>query len=59
MIARPDGCCQPDLLVSASNTLDPSRITPEIQAEVTSLLKLLMAEHIVADVALPLETANE
>jgi hypothetical protein len=59
MIARPDSSCQPDLLVCASNTLDPSRIPPEIQPEVTLLLKLLMAEHIAADVALPLETANE
>ena len=39
--------------------LDPSRISPQIQTEVTSLLKLLMAEHIATDVALPLETANE
>jgi len=57
MIARLD--CQLDLLVGAANTLDPSRISAEIRAEVTSLLKLLMAEHIAADVALPLETANE
>jgi hypothetical protein len=59
MIARLDGSCQLDLLVRAANTLDPSRISLQIQTEVTSLLKLLMAEHIAADVALPLETANE
>jgi hypothetical protein len=59
MIARLDGSCQLDLLVGAANTLDPSRISLQIQTEVTSLLKLLMAEHIAADVALPLETANE
>jgi len=59
MIALLDRSCQLDLLVRAANMLDPSRISPQIQTEVTSLLKLLMAEHIAADVALPLETANE
>jgi len=59
MIARLDGSCQLDLLVRAANTLDPSRISPQIQTEVTSLLKLLMAEHIAADVALRHETAYE
>jgi hypothetical protein len=59
MIARPDGGRQPDLLVCRLNTPDPSRIPREIQAEVTSLLKLLMAAHIAADVALPREAANE
>jgi hypothetical protein len=59
MIARLDGSCQLDLLVRAANTLDPSRISLQVQTEVTSLLKLLMAEHIAADLALPLETANE
>jgi hypothetical protein len=59
MIARLDGSCQLDLLVRAANTLDPSRISSQIQTEATSLLKLLLAEHIAADVALPLETANE
>jgi hypothetical protein len=43
MIAQPDGSCQPDLLVCPLNVLDPSRIPREIQAEVTSLLKLLLA----------------
>jgi len=59
MIARLDGSCQLDLLVRVANMLDPSRISPQIQTEVTSLLKLLMAEHIAADVALRHETANE
>ena len=59
MIARLNGSCQLDLLVRAANTLDPSRMSPQIQTEVTCLLKLLLAEHIAADVALPLETANE
>ena len=59
MIARLNGSCQLDLLVRAANTLDPSRISLQVQTEVTSLLKLLMAEHIAADLALPLETANE
>jgi hypothetical protein len=44
------------VLVRAANTLDLSRISPQIQTEVTSLLKLLLAEHIAADVALPFET---
>lgn len=59
MIARPDGRCQPDLLVCPLNTLDLNRIPHEIQAEVTSLLKLLMAVHLAVDVALPREAANE
>ncbi len=59
MIARLNGSRQLDLLVRAANMLDPSRISPQIQTEVTSLLKLLLAEHIAADVALPLETSNE
>ncbi len=59
MIAQPDGSCQPDLLVCPLNTLDPSRIPREIQAEVASLLKLLMVAHLAIDVALPREAANE
>jgi hypothetical protein len=59
MIARPDGSCQPDLLVCPLNTLAPSRIPREIRAEVTSLLKLLLAAHIAGDVTLPREAANE
>ena len=59
MIARLDGSCQLDLLVRAANMLDPSRISPQIQTEVTSLLKLLMAAHLAVDVALPREAVNE
>ena len=59
MIARLNGSCQLDLLVRAANTLDPGRISPQIQTEVTYLLKLLLAEHIAIDVALPLEAADE
>ena len=59
MIAQPDGSRQPDLLVCPLNTLDPSGIPREIQADVTSLLKLLMAAHLAIDVALPREAANE
>jgi hypothetical protein len=50
---------QLDLLVRAANALEPSRLPSSIHAEVTSLLKMLMAEHIAADVALPIEAANE
>ena len=59
MIDRPGGERQLDLLVRAANTLDPSRIPPQIRPEVASLLKLLMAEHIAADVALLREAADE
>ena len=58
MIDRPTSR-QLDLLVRAANTLEPSRLPSSIRTEVTSLLKLLIAEHIAADVAPPLETANE
>jgi hypothetical protein len=50
---------QLDLLVRAANTLDPRRIPPRLRAEVASLLKLLLAEHIGAGVALPREAADE
>jgi hypothetical protein len=59
MIARPDGRCQPDLLVCPSNTLDPSRLPRGVQPEVTSLLKLLMAAHLAIEVARPREAVNE
>jgi hypothetical protein len=58
MIDRPTSR-QLDLLVRAANALEPSRLPSSIRAEVRSLLKLLMAQHIVADVAQPLEAANE
>ena len=56
---RPGGNRQPDLLVRATNTLDPNRIAARIWTEVASLLKLLMAQHIAADVAPPRETIDE
>ena len=59
MIDRPSGERQLDLLVRAANPLDPSRIPPQIRSEVASLLKLLMAEHIAADVALLREAGDE
>jgi len=59
MIDRPGGNRQPDLLVRTANTLDPNRIPTRIRAEVASLLKLLLAQHIAADVAPPREVADE
>ena len=59
MIDRPGGNRQPDLLVRATNTLDPNRIRAEIRTELASLLKQLMAQHIEADVDLPHEAADE
>jgi hypothetical protein len=59
MIDRPGGNRQPDLLVRRTNTLDPSRIPTRIRTEVVSLLKLLMAQHVAADVAPPREAADE
>ena len=58
MIDRSGGNRQPDLLVRATNTLDPNRIPERIRTEVASLLKLLMAPHIAADVA-PLREAGD
>jgi hypothetical protein len=59
MIDRPGVNRQPDLLVRATNTLDLNRIPAQIRAEVASLLKLLIAQHIAADVAPPREAADE
>ena len=56
---RPGDNRQPDLLVRATNTLDPNRIAARIWKEVASLLKLLMAQHFAADVAPPRETIDE
>jgi hypothetical protein len=41
------------------DALEPRRIPRTTRAEVTALLKLLMAEHIAVGMALPLETADE
>ena len=59
MMERPAGRRQLDLLVRAANALEQNRIPPPIRAEVTSLLALLMAEHLAADTALPGEASNE
>ena len=59
MIDRLGGNRQPDLIVRATNTLNPNRIPAWIRTEVTSLLKLLMAQHIAADVPPPRETIDE
>jgi hypothetical protein len=59
MIDRPASYRQLDLLVFTVNALEPSRIPRATRAEVTALLKLLMAEHIAEGLALPLEAADE
>jgi hypothetical protein len=59
MINQPAGDRQPDLLVRTTNTLNPNRIPEQIRTEVTSLLKLLIAQHIVADAAPPREVTDE
>lgn len=59
MMDRPAGRWQLDLLVRAANALEPNRIPPPIRAKVTFLLTLLMAEHLAADTALPVEASNE
>ena len=59
MMERPVGRRQLDLLARAANALEPNRIPQPIRAEVTSLLALLMAEHLAADTALPVEASNE
>ena len=59
MIDRPGGNRQPDLLVRTANTLDPNRIPTRIRTEVASLLKLLMAQHVAADMAQRREAADD
>jgi hypothetical protein len=59
MIDRPANRRQLDLLVRAADALEPSRIPPPLRAEVTSLLRLLLAEYIAAEVALPVEATDE
>ena len=59
MMERPAGRRQLDLLVRAANALEQNRIPLPIWAEVTFLLTLLMAEHITAETALPVEASNE
>lgn len=50
---------QLDLLVHVANALEQNRVPVTNRAEVRLLLTLLMAEHIGADVTLPVEAANE
>jgi len=45
--------------VRAANALEQNRIPLPIRAEVKFLLTLLMAEHIAAETALPVEASNE
>jgi hypothetical protein len=59
MIDQPGTHRQLDLLVSAANALELSRIPRPAWAEVTALLKLLISEYIAAGPALPPEAANE
>ena len=59
MMERQVGRRQLDLLVRAANALEPNQMPPPIRAEVTFLLTLLMAEHITAETALPVEASNE
>ena len=56
---QPDGRRQRDLLVRAANALEESRIPATIRAEVRLLLKLLIAECLVADPTRPGEVGNE
>ena len=59
MMERPVGRRQLDLLARAANALEQNRIPLPIRTEVTFLLTLLMAEHIAAETALPVEASNE
>ena len=59
MMERPVGRRQLDLLARAANALEPNRIPPPIRAEVTHLLKLLMAECVTTGAVLPPEAADE
>ena len=59
MIDRPSDHRQPDLLVRATNALDPNRMPAKLRTEVTTLLKLLMVQYIAAEVTAPREAADE
>ena len=56
---RPIRCRQHDLLVRASNVLVEGRIPPQIRAEVTLLLKLLIAKCSAPTKPCSLELADE
>lgn len=59
MIDRPTSHRPLDLIVPAANALEPNQIPRATRAEVTALLRLLMAEHIAGGPVLPLEAADE
>ena len=59
MMDRPAGRRQLDLLVRAANAREHNRIPPPLRAEVRFVLTLLMAEHLAAETALPVEASNE
>jgi hypothetical protein len=59
MMDRPANCQQLDLLVYVSKALEQNRLPPKIRAEVTVLVKLLMAECIAVSAAQPIEAADE
>jgi hypothetical protein len=59
MMDRPVNCQQLDLLVHVSKALEQNRLPPKIRAEVTVLVKLLMAECIAVSAAQPIEAADE
>jgi hypothetical protein len=59
MIDQPANHRQLDLLVPTARALEPSRMPRATRVELTALLKLLMADHIVAGPAVPLEAADE
>ena len=59
MMDRPANCQQLDLLVHVSKALEQNRLPPKLRAEVTVLVKLLMAECIAVSAAQPIEAADE
>jgi hypothetical protein len=52
-------CRQPDLLMQADKTLEADRVSPAAWAEVTGLLKRLMAECMGAGAVAPVEAAAD
>jgi hypothetical protein len=52
-------CLQLDLLMPADKALEADRVSPATRAEVTQLLKRLMAECMGAEAAQPVEAAAD
>jgi hypothetical protein len=52
-------CRQLDLLMQADKALEADRVSPATRAEVTRLLKRLLAECMGAEVAPPVEAAAD